>query len=210
MGNWMGYFDAAAFIMEYDDMMEFNFGYWSDTINWGVDENNELTVEGLGFKSVNVGKTRINGIELSITGNGQLTKNLELNLLAGYTYINSKSLEPDVIYYESSYVNGFQIDTNVLTYNNTSSDPSTLKYRYKHIAKCDAELKYKKYSIGTSLRYNDFMKNIDLAFTDPIVASFIPDINQAREKFKNGDFIIDCRTSYQINEIDLINKMISI
>ena len=34
-------------------------------------------------------------------------------------------------------------------------------YRYKHLAKIDAEIVYKKTSLGASVRYNDFMKNID-------------------------------------------------
>ena len=50
-------------------MMEFNFGNWGDTINYSTDPlTNELVVEGIGFKSVNVGKTRVSGIEFSLTG----------------------------------------------------------------------------------------------------------------------------------------------
>ena len=46
--------------MQYDDMMEFNFGNWGDTINYSTDPlTNDLVVEGIGFKSVNVGKTRV-------------------------------------------------------------------------------------------------------------------------------------------------------
>ena len=67
------------------------------------------------------------------------------------------------------------------------------------LLKCDIEINYKKYSLGTSFRYNDFMKNIDLAFTDPIIGNYIPDINELQRKFTNGDFIIDLRTSYQYN-----------
>ena len=204
-GNWVGFLDFAAFIMQYDDMMEFNFGSWGDTINYSQDPlTNDLIVEGVGFKSVNVGKTRVSGIEFSLTGTGKITKDLNLNILAGYTYMNTKSLEPNVVYYENSYFlanEGTLIGSNTeyLTYNNSSSDTSVLKYRYKHVAKCDIEINYKKYSLGTSFRYNDFMKNIDLAFTDPIIGTFIPDINEARDKFTNGDFIIDLRTSYQYN-----------
>ena len=58
--NWVGFLDFAAFIMQYDDMMEFNFGNWGDTINYSTDPlTNDLVVEGIGFKSVNVGKTRV-------------------------------------------------------------------------------------------------------------------------------------------------------
>ncbi|MAO71428.1 MAG: hypothetical protein CMD02_02830 [Flavobacteriales bacterium] len=205
-GSWSGFIDFAAFVMQYDDMMEFNFGNWGDTINYAQDTlTNDLIVEGVGFKSVNVGKTRVSGIEFSLTGTGKISKDLNLNVLAGYTYMNTKSLEPNVVYYENSYFltnEGILIGSNTeyLTYNNSSSDTSVLKYRYKHVAKCDVEINYKKYSLGSSLRYNDFMKNIDLAFTDPIIGTFIPDINEARDKYTNGDFIIDLRTSYQYND----------
>ena len=55
--------------MRYEDMMEFTFGLWGDP---SVDP-----VAGLGFKSVNVGKTQISGIELSLNGQGKISmKNL--------------------------------------------------------------------------------------------------------------------------------------
>ncbi len=214
IGDWMGYLDIATFLMEYNDMMEFNFGSWGEVVNYAIDTNNELIVEGVGFKSVNVGKTRVSGIEFSLTGFGKITKDVSLNILAGYTYMNSKSLEPNSIYYENTYYaasSGIIIDTitEYLSYNNSSSDTSVLKYRYKHIAKIDMELTYNKFSIGTSLRYNDFMKNIDAAFVSPLLAGYIPDIVEARNKFLNGDFLIDFRSSYQLNNITKISLIIN-
>ena len=51
------------------------------------------------------------------------------------------------------------------------------------------------------------MQNIDKIFTEPLinegipgVFDGIPGINDAREKFKDGDFIIDIRVGYQINK----------
>ena len=214
-GNWMGYLDAAAFLMEYDDMMEFNFGSWGEIVNYTVDPiSNELLVEGVGFKSLNVGKTRVSGIEFSLTGHGDITRDVGINILAGYTYMNTKSLEPNSIYYENTYLaaaEGIIIDTitEYLTYSNSSSDTSVLKYRYKHIAKLDAELTYKKFSLGTSFRYNDFMKNIDAAFVSPLLAGYIPDIIESRSKFINGDFIVDIRTSYQLNDITKISLIVN-
>ena len=80
----------------------------------------------------------------------------------------------------------------------------------------DLELTYKKTSAGISLRYNDFMKNIDYLFTTDLINNGlpgffdgIPGINDAREKFKNGDFIIDTRTSYQLNDIVKISLIIN-
>lgn len=205
--RWRGYIDVAAFVMQYDDMMEFTFG------NWGE--------KGLGFKSVNVGNTQISGLEISITGEGEINNDLTLNFLAGYTYMNPQSLDLENVY-------AIDASDNELTYQNSSSDPSILKYRYNHIAKLDSELKYKHFSLGASLRYNDFMRNIDKVFTSVLIngnysdnplrddpelngasdgnvpqydtyEGMIPGINAAREKFSNGDFIIDARLGYQFN-----------
>ena len=186
-GKWMGYIDIAAFIQQYDDMMEFSFGQWG-----GPDKPDG----GVGFKSINVGKTRISGLEISINGQGKINPNLSINVIAGYTYMNPISLDLDYVYTES--INGYE-----LTYRNTSSDSTMLKYRYKHIAKADIEIVYKDISIGGSMRYNSFMKNIDKIFT--IIGgdgedAQIPGINSAREKFKDGDFIIDLRAGYQITK----------
>ena len=109
--------------------------------------------------------------------------------------MNSISLEPNKVYEildDPMYLNGEYIDS--LTYTNSSSDPSILKYRYTHIAKTDIEMIYKKTSIGGSFRYNDFMKNIDNVFTEELIGGdngLIPGINKAREQYKNGDFIVD-------------------
>ena len=187
IGKWMGYLDVAAFLMQYDDMMEFSFSQWGDPAT-------DL-MAGLGFKSVNAGKTQISGIELSVSSSGEITQDLTINILAGYTYMNPISLSPN----ESLYM--IQ-DTIPLTYSNSSADPSVLKYRYKNIAKLDAELVYEKITIGVSLRYNDFMRNVDKIFTEDFIGGdegLIPGINTAREQFNSGDFIIDSRIAYNLS-----------
>jgi len=213
IGNWMGYLDAAAFIMEYDDMMEFNFGFWGDTVSFTLDSLNQINYQGVGFKSVNVGKTRVSGMEFSFTGHGDINSDIGINILAGYTYMNTKSLDPNSVYYVNNYIltdgNFYSPSTDSLSYNNSSSDTTVLKYRYKHIAKFDAEITYKKFAIGSSFRYNDFMKNVDAIFIDPVMASTIPDINKARDKFANGDFIVDFRTSYQLNSTTKISLVVN-
>ena len=184
VGNWMGYLDVAGFLMQYDDMMEFTFAKWEE--GDGLD--------GVGFKSVNVGKTQISGVEVSLSGQGKISSDLTINLLAGYTYMEPISLTPNDVYITS--YNG-----NDLTYINSSSDPSILKYRYTHIAKIDTELAYKKLSLGGSLRYNDFMKNIDAIFASELFAIVVPGIIEARENAINGDLIIDARLGYQFNDM---------
>ena len=197
-GKWMGYIDVAAFVQQYDDMMEFSFGQWA--VSQG-----ETNFYGLGFKSVNVGETRISGLELSISGQGKINPNLTINVIAGYTYMNPISLDLDDAYAYEVDIQG--TDTiylgDPITYRSSSSDSTMLKYRYKHIAKADLEIVYKGFSLGGSFRYNSFMKNIDLIFTQSIIESDaigITGINESREKFKNGDLIIDLRAGYQMTK----------
>ena len=174
-GKWMGYIDVAGFLMRYDDMMEFSFGQWGGP---------EKPLNGIGFKSINVGKTQISGIELSISGQGEINPNLTINVIAGYTYMNPISLSPNSVYgyginhgdttkieYEYDVYTGetdtlYTLKDQSITYNNSSSDSTMLKYRYKHIAKADIEAVYKRISLGGSVRYNSFMKNIDKVFTE--------------------------------------------
>ena len=38
-GKWKGYIDIAGFLMEYDDMMEFTFGSFGDTVEFDMNLN---------------------------------------------------------------------------------------------------------------------------------------------------------------------------
>ena len=159
------------------------------------------------LKSINVGKTQISGIELSINGQGKINPNLTINVIAGYTYMNPISLNPNSVYgygiYHGDTLPNNAIVDQSITYTNSSSDSTMLKYRYNHIAKADIEVVYKGISLGGSIRYNSFMTNIDKIFTEDFIGGdngLIPGINSAREKFKDGDFIIDLRTGYQMTK----------
>ncbi len=206
-GKWMGYIDIAAFLMQYDDMMEFSFGQWGGP---------EKPLGGVGFKSINVGATQISGLELSISGQGEINPNFTINVIAGYTYMRPISLSPNSVYaygikHGDTLTNSTIVDQSI-TYNNSSSDSTMLKYRYKHIAKADIEVVYKKTSLGGSVRYNSFMTNVDKIFTEDFIGGdngMIPGINAAREKFKDGDFIIDLRAGYQITKTARIGFIIN-
>ena len=204
-GEWIGFIDVAGFIMRYDDMMEFTFGKWGE--NEGIDN-----FFGLGFKSVNIGNTEISGVEISINGQGKINTNTTINLIGGYTYMNPISLSPDETYMTIEepgvFLDGEYITD--LTYNNTSSDPSILKYRYQHIAKLDAEIIHKRLSFGASIRYNDFMKNIDKIFADTtIFSALVPGINESREEAKNGDIIIDARIGFNLNKFTRLGFVVN-
>lgn len=175
--------DLVGFWMEYQNMMEFSFSQW-DPIP-GV---NPL---GFGFKSVNVGPTRIRGLEFTLQGKGNIGP-VDLQLLAGYSWMNPQPLNPS----EAYATNGVG---NPITYINSSSDTSgVLKYRYRQLFKWDVQANYKRLKVGMSLRYNDFMQNIDYIFESPLIDFILPGIGikSHRQMINQGDWIADFRLGW--------------
>jgi iron complex outermembrane receptor protein len=189
LGSWTGFLDIAAFWTEYQNMMEFNFGLHlppDSTLTQVIDPSKYL-----GFKSINVGSTRINGIDLSMMGQGKIGK-INSRITLGYTYMNPTQLNPDSIIMA-----------------NISGDTKTLKYRYRHSVKFDIENTFKKVTFGSTILYNSFMQNIDAVFANSKpkenvfgtlfeLGTGLPStISNFRNKYNKGAFILDLRISYQ-------------
>ncbi len=202
IGDWKGMLDVAAFINQYSNMMEFTFVYFNpisqkpvDFVNPTQDDIQFLTGgqytlnDWVGFQAQNAERARITGIDFSFNSMGKIG-NVEIISLLGYTYMNPISLSEN-----SAYQNSFS-DTNT----------NMLKYRFKHLAKADIEVNYKKMSFGVSCRYNSFMRNIDLVFEedlDPAINSevyILPGLKAYREKYNKGNLVFDVRLGYKFNE----------
>lgn len=188
--KWKGYIDLVGFLMEYNNMMEFTFGSWGPSTD---------PMFGLGFRSVNVGKTRISGLEFTFNGEGSINENWGIGLLSGFNVSNPVSVYPDSIFaYNNSNTFGY-------TFNNTSSDTSGkyyLKYRSRMSARLDLEFSYKKkISIGLSYQYNSKMNNVDSVFTTSLFNSNSAfggsavdlGINNSMEKLNRGYHLMDFR-----------------
>ena len=186
IGRWKGFVDVAAFRMEYQDMMEFSFNKW---------ERNENGVPLIGFKSINIGDTRISGAELSLMGTGKIGE-VEVSFFGGYTYVKPIPKNPDSTY--ATNVDGEGL--NFYNFSSIDSSELILKYRHEHIVKLDMQFKHKKTALGLSFRYNSFMKNIDKVFTLEFFEEFVPGINESREVLNKGDFIVDLRLIQELNE----------
>lgn len=208
IGQFMGYLDVAGFQQEITNSIEFTFGKWGNT-KPGKDPDD------LGFKSINVGKARIQGIDASIVGQGKIGE-FTINILAGYTYTVPVALTPDdTVLFEEGVTPG--TDGKPVTYKNSSSDTTgnILKYRFQHLAKADIQVSYRKFSVGMSFRYNSFMTNVDQAFITLDLTYQLPTgITQYREdKNKEGDYVFDFRFSYQMTETTkvafIINNMLN-
>jgi outer membrane receptor protein involved in Fe transport len=186
--NFKGFIDIAGFWTEYQNMVEFIFDvYGPKTGQFFSDFQN------IGFKSQNVGRARINGIDISVTGTGKLGP-VNVTLLTGYTLTNpiNPNFNP-------------AIDT-------LGSDPTSnvLKYRNRHLYKNDIQFDYKKFSFGFSNRYYSFMENIDRRFVEPLFKEYgqgyselyiLYGLKEYREKNNKGDWIHDIRLSYQVSKM---------
>jgi outer membrane cobalamin receptor len=192
LGSWQGMLDLATFWTEYQDMMEFNFGLHLPSDSNISQVANPL--DYLGFKSINVGKARINGIDFSITAQGKI-KHIDASIMLGYTYMNPRQINPDSVIMA-----------------NISGTTNTLKYRYRHSLKFDHAYSYKKITLGSTLLYTSFMQNIDAVFenTKPDVNIYgsvfeygtkLPGtIHQFRNKYNQGSLVIDLRSSFQFSK----------
>ena len=198
--NFKGYLDLSAFLTQYEDMMEFMFDYYDlDGSDISSEQLTALVMAGgfdtlenyLGARSTNIQNANIPGMEISIVGQGDIGE-ISITTLAGYTYINPTAINPD-----SAYLATF-------------SDPElrTLKYRNKHMAKIDLQIDYKRFAIGTSVRYTSFMDNVDEVFTGPLPGIIIdgqpveilPGYGPYRDARRTGDVVCDARISYGVTE----------
>jgi outer membrane receptor protein involved in Fe transport len=200
IGDWKGMFDAAGFVNQYSNMIEFSFGVFAPAgVTLNLDPNSPYYLKKwIGFQAQNAESARISGLDLSFNSTGSIGK-VEIISLIGYTYMNPISLNKN-----SEYAKSF-------------SDTTTnmLKYRFKHLAKADVEANYLRFSFGFSMRYNSFMKNIDRIFEisaeealsgQPLPPGYpnptyiLPGLKQYREKYNKGNLVFDVRLGYKIND----------
>lgn len=197
IGNFKGFVDLAGFINEYKNMMEFTFGlYAPDSVTLSTNPSNPNYIGNwYGFRAENAEQARIIGAELSINGTGKIGP-VEITALLGYTYMNPVVVNPD-----SSYIYGINNNGGV-----SNPNSNMLKYRFNHLAKGDIELKYQKFILGMSARYNSFMVNIDNSFENGVYilgAMNIPileGLKEYREKHNKGDVVFDTRLGYELSD----------
>ncbi len=187
-----GYLDVAIFYQEYNNTIEYLFGFWGSP---SVPPN-------YGFKFVNTGRSKVTGLDVSLNGQAKFGDGFALNAMFGYTYTMPVALEPDLVFATDSINNDF-------SYNLTSVDPSKkiLKYRFLHTIKMDLEFVYQSFAFGISLKYFSKIENLDQAifdFEDATVGSggtMQPILYRNYfENHNNGNTIIDMRISYAFAE----------
>lgn len=194
IGKFNGFLDVAAFWTEYTNNVEFIFGiYPPDSLkSQNLDLFTKLNYAG--FKCQNTGRAQIKGLEISVSGAGNIGP-VNVSLFAGYTYLDP--INPD---YNPSR------DTLGLPYLNV------LKYRNRHLFKNDIQFDYKFVFIGYSVRYQSYIENIDkqfmhstLYYVDPnfdlIPFTYVlPGLPSYREKDKGGSWVHDMRIGFHVNK----------
>ncbi len=189
IGKFGAMVDLAGFYENYDNYVEFNFGYW------GLNPN---PAKDVGFKFFNTGPARIYGVDVSAGGDGNIARNVNLSVMLGYTYSTPQALDPTYIFYHNPYN-----PKNSLNYLNTSSDTTNhiLKYRMQSVFKGDIQVTWKRFSTGFGGRYYGYMQNIDKFFYEILDGQMFgvkTGIKKYREEHHSGNFIVDYRISYTL------------
>lgn len=192
-GKLFGYLDIAGFWQEYENTIEYLFGFWGDP---AVDPNSIF-----GFKFLNTGKSRVVGIDASFSGKAKVGEKAELTFMTGYNYIVPKTLNPDLVYAVDEIGREY-------SYNSTSLDSASgiLKYRFLHNVKGDAEIVFnKRFAVGMSTKFFSKIENMDGVieeFENSTVGPFVQTIRYMDyfNSHRFGNWIFDARVSFNINE----------
>ncbi|MDB4787293.1 TonB-dependent receptor [Flavobacteriales bacterium] len=153
-GQWKGFLDVAVFQQDFENFIEYTFGIWGNTGNGLLD---------LGFRSINTGKARVNGLEWSTMGTGEIG-NWKLQWLVGQTMLDPVSLTPDSLY--ATFSGG---SSTGVSYNSTSSDTTNnvLKYRILNTFRTNLSVQHTSgWTAGWNAARNTTIQNIDKAFLD--------------------------------------------
>lgn len=164
---WKGYADVAAFVMEYNDMIE--FGVVTDPIL------------GIGLGPRNVSRAQIRGVEVTGLLEGRIGQ-FPVSFTGGYTYMDPKDLNynPDSTYDAT--------DPNTFSF---PDRPEFLKYRTRHLARTSLSVGYKNFVLTWNTRHNSEIESVD-----QILYFFIPGVWSFRETHRGGNTIMDFILAY--------------
>lgn len=177
LGNWSGFADLALFWTEYSNMIEFTFGVYPPN------PDDIPTFEDVGFKALNIGAARINGIEGTLSASGNAGP-IGLQLSGGYTFMNP--VDPSLL--DSAEV--------------VNQEGHILKYRRRHLLKGDLEANFWKVFSGINVVYNSRMINVDEVFLDPFTGNLLlPGFPQYWEDNARSYTLIDFRLGWNITEM---------
>jgi outer membrane cobalamin receptor len=183
LGSWAGFADLALFWTRYENMIEYNYGYFPpDTLILHPSEY-------VGYKALNIENARIIGTEVSVTGQGRVGP-LDLTLMAGYTFMDP--VDPKL----------------VDSIGRVGDESYVLKYRRRHMFKSDLEVAFWKLFAGINLQYNSRMIRVDEAFIDPLLGNLLmPGFPDYWHNKAGGYTLMDLRLGWNISPLFRINAI---
>jgi len=201
--HFYGFLDIAYFYQIYENTIQYLFGFWDPTYQFAI----------AGFKFVNTGKSRVNGLDISVNGTSRSGNDWQVNYLIGYTYVMPVVEDPDYVY-THDYNPGGHTE---FSYRTTSVDPSRgiLKYRYLHTAKANLDVTWKHLTVGGSFKYFSKIVNLDKAifdFEDATTATggTLQPILYKRyfREHNHGNGILDLRMGYTFAKIHKVSLIV--
>jgi outer membrane cobalamin receptor len=198
-GGFQGYVDIAAFLMDYDDMVEFGI----NSVNLVARPTGGFGFQG-NFSTKNVARARITGLEFTTLNGAEFENGFFFNLSGGLTFtnpVNLNAVAPENQMDLSGFnIGGFNIQelNNVLTQIADSSitdQPEILKYRPRFLYRASASIGYKGLGLTMNYRRKSFNESID-QFLYLIVA----DLGDFRNRHPNGFQVMDLILSYDIKD----------
>lgn len=207
--NFVGFVDVTGFYQRYQNFVEFYAGFWGDV--------SQPILTRYGFKFINTGTSQVYGAEITLAGGGKIHRNVELQILAGYTYSRPQTLSKDKV------LDSFQLYDNLdpllVSYSSTTTgkaDQNILKYRIEHLGKFDAEITlsdfkskggkvFNGFSVGSSLRYYSGMRSIDRFFIDydqpnAFGTGLKNYVEKNNGKFTSDALVWDLRVGYELKK----------
>lgn len=176
LGSCTGFADLALFWTEYSNMIEFTFGVYPPN------PDDVPTFDDVGFKALNIGDARINGIEGTISATGAAGP-VELQFSGGYTFMNP--VDPSLL--DSAEA--------------VNSEGHILKYRRRHLLKSDLEASVWKIFAGINMQFNSRMINVDEVFLDPLIGNLLlPGFPDYWENNASAYSLIDVRIGWNITK----------
>jgi iron complex outermembrane receptor protein len=152
--DFRGMVDLCYFHQDYDNFIEFSMGGWGSSKKFQ---------KRFGYKFLNFGPTKVNGIDFALMGEGKITKHIRYTLMAAYTWSNPTTKDRSYVYFVQKNQDADSLNRN-FTFLNSSSDTTrnVLKYRIEHMVKLDIEFTFfKKFALGGTLNYYSAMRNVD-------------------------------------------------
>ncbi|MFK7922568.1 MAG: TonB-dependent receptor [Bacteroidia bacterium] len=195
--KFLGYLDIAAFVMDYQNMVEFGI----NEVEFISRPDGSLGFQGR-FSSKNVANARISGLEITTLNSFEWKNGFFLNISGGVTLTNPVDLNavPEEQQMDFSEFNSrgdlfdflaFTRVVNQIADTTTFDQPQTLKYRSRTLIRASGSVGYKGLALTANYRKKSVVESID-QFLYLVVA----DLSDFRAANPDGFDVLDLIASY--------------